>query len=589
VSIEPMTQRMAGWRQRLAETARRNRVELVDAGLTRRDLIKLGLVTGAGYLVTKLGLSSRAAGAGGPPRSPLTTPWVEELPVPPIASPIEVEALGSAPTQALNFPAGERGRDAPHQHWKLYEPVGADHYLIENRVALRSWHRELPLDTCWCFNGTFPGPRIHARQGRPVLLRFRNQLPSLDQHVGYGRPTPSTHVHNGHQASESDGHPLDTIEPGMFKDHLLLNRRAGFSDSGLGPGGDPRETLSTLWYHDQCLDFSAQNVYRGNVGLYHLFNEFDTGDENDPDPDAWRLPSGEFDVPLVFHDRLFDPEGKGFFDLFDLDGVLGDTVTVNGKIQPFLRVARRKYRFRALNVGPSRFYELSLSNGQPMVQLSRDGNLLPWPRTVGSVRLAVGNRSDLVLDFSGLPSGTELYLVNRQEQRDGRGPTGRTLPIAGGERVLKLVVDGSLDTRGDPSRVPDRFLDLPPVDLAEVVTERTFVLGRTNGGWTINGKPFDPDVITASPRQGTAEIWTFVNDSGAWTHPIHVHMEEHQVLSFNGQAPPAEEAAREDVVWLGPAESVKTFRRFRDFVGRHVTQSAAHGDHGLMFQWKVVP
>ena len=74
---------MAGWRQRLAETSRRNRVEIVDAGLSRRDLIQLGLLTGAGYLVAKLGLSTRAAGAGGAPRSPRTTPWVEELPVPP--------------------------------------------------------------------------------------------------------------------------------------------------------------------------------------------------------------------------------------------------------------------------------------------------------------------------------------------------------------------------------------------------------------------------------------------------------------------------------------------------------------------------
>jgi FtsP/CotA-like multicopper oxidase with cupredoxin domain len=376
----------------------------------------------------------------------------------------------------------------------------------------------------------------------------------------------------------------------MFKDHLLLNRCAGFTDPRLGPGGDPRETLTTLWYLDQCLDFAAQNTYRGNVGLYHLFNELDTGDENDPNPSAWRLPSGEFDVPLVFHDRLFDSHGKGFFDLFDLDGILGDTFTVNGKIQPFLRVARRKYRFRALNAGPSRCYEFSLSNGQPIVQLSRDGNLLPRPRTANSFRLAVGNRVDVVLDFSGLPGGTVLYLVNGLEQVDGRGPAGRTLPPKHGQKLLKFIVDGSLDTRGDPSRVPDRFFDLPPIDHSEVATERTFVFGRTNGGWSVNGKPFDPDATTASPRLGTAEIWTFVNDS-RWSHPIHVHMEEHQVLSRNGRPLPPEEAAREDVVWLGPGESVKTFRRFRDFLGRYVArgQSAALGDHGVMFQWKVVP
>src|SRR6185503_4683517 len=56
---------MAGWRQRLVETARRNRAELVNAGLTRRDLLQRGLLTSTGYLVTKLGLSARAAGAGG--------------------------------------------------------------------------------------------------------------------------------------------------------------------------------------------------------------------------------------------------------------------------------------------------------------------------------------------------------------------------------------------------------------------------------------------------------------------------------------------------------------------------------------------
>ena len=582
---------MAGRRQRLAETARRNRVEVVDAGLTRRDLVQLGLLTVGGYLVTKLGLSTRAAGAGGAPRSPRTTPWVEELPVPPVATPVEVDALGARPTKAPDLPAGELGRNDPHQHWELYDPAGADHYLIENRETLVSWHRELPLDRCWCFNGMFPGPRIHARRGRPVLIRFRNQLPSLDQHVGYGRPTPSTRVDNGHQASESDGHPLDTVAPGAFKDHLFLNRCAGFTDARFGPGGDPRESVTTLWYHDQCLGFAAQNVYRGNVGLYHVLDEFDTGDEGDPSPTAWRLPSGPFDVPLVLHDRAFDPEGKGYFDLFALDGILGDTFTVNGKIQPFLRVARRKYRFRVLNAGATRSYELALSRAHPLVQVSRDGNMLPRPFPLTRVGLAVGSRADVIVDFSDLPSGSVLHLVNCREQVDGRGPLEKTAPVARGQKLLRFIVDGSLDTHGDPSRIPDRLRDLPPADHAEVVTERTFVFGRANGGWTVNGKPFDPDVFSALPRQGTAEIWTLANDAPGWTLPVHVALEGHQVLSRNGVVTPADQAAREDVVTLGPGESVKTFQRFRDFTGRYVTRcgNAVLGDHAAMFQWKVVP
>src|SRR4029078_1637512 len=34
----------------------------------------------------------------------------------------------------------------------------------------------LPLSTIYGFNGTFPGPRINAEYGKPVLVRFENHL-----------------------------------------------------------------------------------------------------------------------------------------------------------------------------------------------------------------------------------------------------------------------------------------------------------------------------------------------------------------------------------------------------------------------------
>ena len=107
---------MAGWKQKLAETARKNRVELVDAKLTRRDLFKMGLLTSSGFLVAKMGLSSRAATAGGAVVSPPTTPWLEELPIPPVARPLQLtEVPGPAPQQLCNEAGGERGRPDGHQ------------------------------------------------------------------------------------------------------------------------------------------------------------------------------------------------------------------------------------------------------------------------------------------------------------------------------------------------------------------------------------------------------------------------------------------------------------------------------------------
>jgi len=47
-----------------------------------------------------------------------------------------------------------------------------------------------------------------------------------------------------------------------------------------------------------------------------------------------RLPSGNFDVPIMFFDPAFDPEFEPVFDVFNTDGVLGDKFTANGIIQP---------------------------------------------------------------------------------------------------------------------------------------------------------------------------------------------------------------------------------------------------------------
>src|SRR5262245_17591433 len=58
---EKMAMRLLKYRPtKLALTAFRNRLELIKAGLTRRDLLKMGLLTSAGYLVAKSGLSSRS-------------------------------------------------------------------------------------------------------------------------------------------------------------------------------------------------------------------------------------------------------------------------------------------------------------------------------------------------------------------------------------------------------------------------------------------------------------------------------------------------------------------------------------------------
>ena len=569
------------------------RRQLTEARLTKRELLKeLGLAAGAllglppnksfarALLPQVLGRDKGQGDdhGGGGSVSPPTTPFVDPLPIAPIAQP--VSRLSPAPRAD---PLPGEARTATHQRWNEFLPRTL--YEVHVKEAQHRFHStDLPPNTIWGFDGLVPGPTFHARYGEPILVRRFNDLPA--NHVGFGIPQISTHLHNGHTPTESDGFPGDFFNSGLFYDYHYPNILAGF-DEFPATQGDPREALGTLWYHDHRFDFTAQNAYKGLAGVYILFDNQDSGDETDPHPDAFRLPSGEFDVPMLFNDRVFDSNGQLFFDLFNLDGILGDKFLVNGQIQPFFRVARRKYRFRFVNGGPSRFYEFFLSNGQPFIQIANDGNLLqaPLPHQT-SVRLGVAERADVIVDFSTAKIGDQIFLQNRLEQTSGRGPTGNILNP--GTSILRFDVTAAAF---DPSRVPATLRQLPPVNMNDVVATRPWRFERTHGAWAINGEFFDVNTVRASPKRGTAEVWVLQNHSGGWQHPIHIHFEEFRILSRNGAPPPPNEVARKDVVRLQFNEEVRLFMRFRDFVGRYPIHchNLVHEDHRMMARWDIVP
>src|SRR5262249_54751377 len=160
--------------------------------------------------------------------------------------------------------------------------------------------------------------------------------------------------------------------------------------------------------------------------------------------------------------------------------------TVNGKIQPFFRVHPCRYRFRWLNGGPSRFYQFFLTNPNNLNQtitfnqISTDGNLLPKPITVSSVPLSVAERCDVVIDFAPF-AGKSLYLENRLEQTNGRGPTGKILPAGQGDKVLRFDVE--LPAVADNSRPLTeftKFYDLPLADPRVAAVTRVWRFERQN-------------------------------------------------------------------------------------------------------------
>ena len=189
-------------RQKEKQNARRNRQELVQAGFNRRDLMKMGLLTSAGLLIPKRGLSARALNSAGMPNdipcdSPPTPPFLEPLPTHINGGMVlaqDVAAFSNTaecPPQANPCPTPREGRTRPHQGFARFPPAR----LIEvhQRRTLKSVHPNLPLQPLWGFARAqdppniawSPGPTYVARYNEPILVRNFNDLPANND--GFGK------------------------------------------------------------------------------------------------------------------------------------------------------------------------------------------------------------------------------------------------------------------------------------------------------------------------------------------------------------------------------------------------------------------
>jgi FtsP/CotA-like multicopper oxidase with cupredoxin domain len=340
--------------------------------------------------------------------------------------------------------------------------------------------------------------------------------------------------------------------------------------------------------------------------------------------------------------------GKTFFRHFPNHGFVGDIFTVNGTAYPELRVKRRKYRFRFLDASISRIYNLQLMTSQKgpvaardlgysgdelqgqyrlpdgqqcmkLVQIANEGGLLPTSIVRDSFELWPAKRREFIVDFtkfidkSDTPKDqdTVLYLVNTMKMTTGRmwdsnDPSYR-VPI------MKIVIEADpqeVYKNGDKSLIPLPGATLRPIPtpvdpnaFARINDKSlpTFELQRGSSStdpeteWLINGLAFDAAKPLISPKLGSGALWRIRNGGGGWVHPMHLHMEEHQVVSRNGKKAPdsrhPDDTAKEDVVALDPSEDVVISRRFRTFVGPYVAHchNLAHEDHNMMFGWDIVP
>lgn len=419
--------------------------------------------------------------------------------------------------------------------------------------------------------GRTPGPTVLARFREPVVARFENHITRNRGPVnttGHDLET-SVHLHGGHIPAHADGAPDFYVLAGEARDYYWPNiaprvtqadRRARICEGDFDPTWIP----STLWYHDHAMDITGYTVSHGLAGFYLVFDELQEQLIAERIlPDSFQ----GFDIGLALTDQRFNADGTLFYDFFDHNGRLGDVMTVNGTVQPYLEVQRRKYRFRILNASNARVYQVRLSTGQPFLVFGADSWLFPRAGVVKSFEIASGQRHDVIIDFRNAPD--EVYLENIMIQTSGRKGDG--VDPSKPTPLLKFVVKGApvLNdvTIDDRTIIRDQWAPIPEND---VVDKRSFGFERSLGAWTVNGRFFNPRRADAVPELGTTEQWTFENSSGGWWHPIHTHMEGFQIKTINGKRPPFERSFNSDLVNLHGGEVAKVLVKFRTFTGPFV-------------------
>ena len=494
----------------------------------------------------------------------------------------------------------------------------------------------------------------------------RDSRPTFTATPGpYAGPVPIvTHLHGGHSTEESDGYPEAWYLPaannipagyatvGSFYDTFKAKAAGSVGATWeLGSAvfqyaNDQR--ASTLWFHDHTLGMTRLNVYAGPAGFYLLRggpSDLPAGALPGPAPKLGDPPGTRYyEIPLAIQDRsfnvdgsLFYPPSRRFFDGFggpyipgsDISPIFnpeffGNTMVVNGRTWPFLQVEPRRYRLRFLNGCNSRFLILKLvadplarrpaRAALPFWQIGTEGGFLPAPVQLDQLLLGLAERADVIVDFTGLRVGTELFLINEApDEPFGGGVAGRDFEAADPGttgQVMKLVVVplASPDTSASPDQLTlppftplgaastTRQVSLNEEDSAVLagVGPRAALLGTMSGGGAPVHKGWD-DPITESPALNAIEVWELFNFTED-AHPIHIHEVQFQVVNRQridrGRPRPPErwETGYKDTVIAYPDEITRVKAKF-DLPGRYVWHChiVEHEDNEMMRPYRVGP
>lgn len=353
----------------------------------------------------------------------------------------------------------------------------------------------------WTYNGSLPGPRIEAKVGDTVRVRFRNSLPE----------ETTIHWHGLRVPSAMDGVPRvqSPIAPGEEFTYEFVVPDAG-----------------TFWYHPHVR--SDEQVERG------LYGSIVVQGPSEPETTSDRV--------VVLDDILIDPSTwqlAGFDQMMQgMVGRQGNVILANGRAHPIADVRPGGlHRFRFINAANARYFRLSLP-GRSFNLIGTDGGLLEAPRELRELLLVPGQRADILV---AADDAADMALEWQTLPYDRGHETG-VLPEATLFQ-MRSTSEESVTTPVAPSELAT--IEALPAPTVRRRLELEESMGGGHAGhmgsagmgivFSINGFIY-PDTEGLSGALGAVEEWSIVNTT-TMDHPFHLHGFRFQVTSDDGAAP----------------------------------------------------
>jgi len=374
-----------------------------------------------------------------------------------------------------------------------------DHTIRIEPVALELARGKIIKTTG--YNGTVPGPVLRLREGKPVNIKVINNAGYDDLVHWHGLYLPA-----GQDGAAEEGSPIIPVGQSLIYSFT------------------PKPT-GTRWYHSHAMAMTnlSRSTYSGEFGFVIVEPASDPGRYDREILLAARRWEGEW---VSMQDIRKGPPPNNGLEVMYRSATLGARMLGHG--EPIRVREGERVLFRLLNASASMDVSLALP-GHRFTVIALDGNPVPTPATVETLRLDVAERADVIVEMNN-PGVWVFGATDDMDRNMGMG-----------------VVVEYANRRGEPHwQAPakadwdyTKFARTALSAAADATIELTFekVPGGRGGynRWTINGKSWPDTNPLFTVQQGKRYRLVMHNNSGD-RHPVHTHRHTFEVAKIGDKS-----------------------------------------------------